>query len=802
MDRSSLIAQIIEKRRPFAAQIDRVEQNLQTLATVLSNVQTYRNNLKAKAADANTIATLEAIDLSGAQATLQAELEALAKIKARFSRDTLNIGVVGRARQGKSRLLQSLTELTSAEIPDGDRLHCTGVRSTIYHRDSTEPYGEVIFHTEQSFLDEVIAPYYKELQLGTPLGTPPATLQTFASQPLPALPPELVVKSTPNAQHQYLKRYRDKFSDYSPQFKQASPLRISRNQIREYVAQDNVSGEQVFFKYMAVKEVKIFCPFLNPDVKQIALVDMPGLGDTGIGDAARLVKALGQDVDAVLFVRLPKAGGDFWAEVDVQLYDIASEALDVLPIRLWSFMVLNQTDSTSKNRDNTGNCNDLRNTLAEKHIKVVECITANCAQPDQAIAMLDRVLDYLTKNITQLDKQYAESRQIELLELHRTLQTTLTAAQIALGQYDNSEQIFKQEFNKFWDDLTSGLGSLLREVRQLVGKDDPAFRAKVAEVLRKCREEAGIPTDLQTIEQGCDREGSYTEIYSAYLHKMRTDLSQHFLALDGQIQASLDTVKTKIVRRLVNQIGLKIVDPQSPQSLQMIAQQISVRLSGSNLELGFHTLANFNVSFAGIIQRQLRDYLDELIVDRQSLQPSSLLDLDDLLAIARILAPLTLENFLSQVASPTLPQLREFVQEVAAKILDPNPEQYQALQKLAPSRPSSDLNAQQVLTRLQDLHGQVVDHCETVLNTLTKEPNHIAYAMTADFVDRVLRSGKQRPKDVKEEWDSFLRDQEISTKIWSQFQQMSDRVQEKQEWYDRLKAAIKANAEPLYRFLD
>jgi len=800
MDRSSLIAQIIEKRRPFATQIDRVEQNLQALAAALSSFQTYRNSLKAKAGDVNTIATLEAIDLSAAQDTLQAELEALAKIKARFSRDTLNIGVVGRARQGKSRLLQSLTELTSAEIPDGDRQHCTGVRSTIYHRDNTEPYGEVIFHTEQSFLDEVIAPYYRELRLGNPPGTPPTTLQAFASQSLPALPPELV-KSTPNAQHQYLKRYRDKFSDYSPQFKQASQLRVSRNQIREYVAQDNVSGEQVFFKYMAVKEVKIFCPFLNPDVKQIALVDMPGLGDTGIGDAARLVKALGQDVDAVLFVRLPKAGGDFWAEVDVQLYDIASDSLDVLPIRLWSFMVLNQTDSTSKNRDNTDNCTDLRNTLAEKHIQVVECLTANCAQPDKAIAMLDRVLDYLTKNITQLDRQYAESRQIELLKLHRTLQATLSTAQNALGQYDKSEQIFKQAFNKFWDDLTSGLGSLLREVRQLVGKDDPAFRAKVAEVLRKCREEAGIPTDLQVIEQGCDREGSYTEIYSAYMHKMRTDLSQHLLALDGQIQASLDVVKTKIVRQLVNQIGLKIVDPQSPQPLQAIAQQISARLSGSNLELGFQTLANFNVSFAGIIQRQLRDYLDELIADRQSLQPSSLLDIDELITIARILAPLTLENFLSQVTSPKLPQLREFVQEIAEKILDPNPEQYQALQKLAPPR-SSDLNAQQVLTRLQELHEQVVDHCETVLNTLTKEPNHIAYAMTADFVDRVLRSGKQRPKDVKEEWDLFLRDKDISIRIWSQFQQMSDRVQEKQEWYTRLDAAIKANAESRYRFFD
>jgi len=38
-----------------------------------------------------------------------------------FSRSTLNIGVIGRARQGKSRLLQSLTGLGTEEIPSGDR---------------------------------------------------------------------------------------------------------------------------------------------------------------------------------------------------------------------------------------------------------------------------------------------------------------------------------------------------------------------------------------------------------------------------------------------------------------------------------------------------------------------------------------------------------------------------------------------------------------------------------------------------------------------------------------------------------
>jgi hypothetical protein len=79
---------------------------------------------------------------------------------------------------------------------------------------------------------------------------------------------------------------------------------------------------------------------------------MPGLGDTGLGDAERLIQILGQDVDIALFVRMPRPPRDYWADVDVKLYDTARSALIDLPINLWSFVVLNKTDATSRMGDN------------------------------------------------------------------------------------------------------------------------------------------------------------------------------------------------------------------------------------------------------------------------------------------------------------------------------------------------------------------------------------------------------------------------------------------------------------------
>lgn len=87
-------------------------------------------------------------------------------------------------------------------------------------------------------------------------------------------------------------------------------MRITREEIPKFVTQYDPNESKIaYFNYLAVQEVRIFCPFPDENVGKIAVVDMPGLGDTGIGDADRLVDALGQDIDFILFVRMPKHTG-------------------------------------------------------------------------------------------------------------------------------------------------------------------------------------------------------------------------------------------------------------------------------------------------------------------------------------------------------------------------------------------------------------------------------------------------------------------------------------------------------------
>ena len=169
------IAKIIQTRKPLLENIAFVQKNLGKLNTNLQVIQEKRSELLELNLDPNCKSKLENINFAPILEKIESELITIKELQTRFSRKTLNIGVLGMARQGKSRLLQTLTGLSNSEIPDGGNQHCTGVRSDIHHQENITTYAKVLFHTEKSFLQEVIEPYYHKLDLGTP----PNTIEEF-----------------------------------------------------------------------------------------------------------------------------------------------------------------------------------------------------------------------------------------------------------------------------------------------------------------------------------------------------------------------------------------------------------------------------------------------------------------------------------------------------------------------------------------------------------------------------------------------------------------------------------------------
>lgn len=674
MIRTNDIQSIINQREPLAKNVQQAEDNLHKLSQLWHQLEETKDQLLEKIEDETIKGKLNEINFNTYTKEIETQIEVLTKLQIRFKRKTLNIGVVGRARQGKSRLLQSITGLSASEIPDGDHQHCTGVRSTIHHNPHVETYGEVWFYSERTFLDEVITPYYKELNLGTK----PLTIQEFANNSLPSLPE--IQGAENRAKYEHLKRYHSNFSSYSELLKINSPLHITKNQIREYVSQDDMAGNRNFYNYLAVKEVKIVCSFPNAEIGKITVVDMPGLGDTGIGDEERLIKTLGEDVDFILFVKMPKSSGDYWADVDVKLYDKASSALIDLPLNLWSFMVLNETAEGSKHGNNYHNCQGLIESIDQSHIKVTRCLIANCANPEEVNnKILEPTLDYLASNINNLDQQYASACQDQLRQLKSGIAKELEKARNVFEKVDSysdysNESLYSKLFKKFWSDITNELiDDLLGELEQERDYQNDDIREQIAVIFKACREDKAIFPNLEQIKRlKIEKSYSLPAAYHIYLDQIRTQLSLRFLDLGDGLKKSINKVKSKVVNVLVNKLKLgSITTEHDVGFLKEIVTLIPENLQ--SLKSGFEILANFELSYRGLFQHRIRQQLDQLM-------------------------PL-----------------------YAPPITNSNTEQ-------------------DVLDSLEDLYFETLYKCEEGLKEFSKEPSQASFSIVEEFVDRILRA--------------------------------------------------------------
>lgn len=748
MDVTTRITNIIEKRKPLAQRIERVEGNLKTLSTALYKLEEHRNYFSNQVSDSAVTDKLTEIEFSNIQLAIASELKALTKLKNRFSRDTLNIGVIGLARQGKSRLLQSLTGLSAAEIPDGDRQHCTGVRSTIYHNPNVDTYGEVRFHTERSFLDEIIAPYYEKLHLGAK----PLTVEEFANKPLPLLPQNIPGYAEPGAMYEHLKRYHSQFSQYRHLLRETSPRTIQKHQIREYVAQDTIDGERSLCNYLAVKEVKINCKFPNADVGKIALVDMPGLGDTGLGDEDRLIKALGKDIDFVLFVRMPKSTGDYWSKQDVKLYDTSRSALVELPINLWSFLVLNQTNSESNKGNNLKNCQDLLETIEEKHITVEKSLITNCANSQEAGQLLDTLLDYLTKNIDTLDQKYASACQKPLFEIYESINAILSKSKIVLPKdseddYIETEEIFSELFGNndsgWWKDITLGLQELRMQLWYQRQVPDEELYEGVIAAIESCEQDKGILSSENILQEINNRImiSSAFRAYPDYQDELRVLISHRFLSLDENLKRVVELVKNQVVNVLKSQGKLcSLSQSEGSDFFAEIANTIPKRLA--NLKVGFEILANFHLSYRGLILPRIRQHLDGL--------------------------------------TNISPMTGQFGQLLG-----------QSDKTLGVSK---DTTAEDILTALEIDYDKAIYTIKPALEELLCEPNEAVYAMVEEFIDNVIRQ-----KDIQKEWRNFLRG--IRGKIWADiFDKKEQDRQMREEWMKAINQVIVANQPECFEF--
>ena len=233
-------------------------------------------------------------------------------------------------------------------------------------------------------------------------------------------------------------------------------------------------------------------------------------------------------------------------------------------------------------------------------------------------------------------------------------------------------------FENIWEELTSGLEGLLRDLSKEVDKYDRDFQESVNMALQECRDDTGVPSSPEEIQKKRDQEKSYENAYNIYLNEIRAHLSQKFLSLDEGLKRSLDRVKSQVTEVLVEKGRLgNLAESRAAEFIEAIATLLPEQLiegEPSKLKYGFKILAEFELSYRGFVQHRIRQCLDGLTPDKKRLKLSS------------------------------------------------------------------SSSAQEIMISLKTLQEEAIFQCESALEDLLSEPSQAGFAIVEEFLDRVLRA--------------------------------------------------------------
>lgn len=529
----------------------------------------------------------------------------------RFSRDTVNISVIGRAGQGKSTLLQSISGLDDEIIPSAPNGDCTGAKSIICNYPGPGTYAEITFYSEKELLEQ-LQKYLDALDIPDILGAAGDILRIDLGKAA-----QKTARQTSLLGH--LEKYVDHYQEYRDFLGQVRRVDQEAD-IRNYVAQYDVNHKPIFM-YLAVKEVRIYTPFRFSDAGRITLVDTIGLGDTSLGIQDKMMDALVNDSDAAIIIRMPNKFRDGIREEDNELYDSIASRMEGRDIEKWLFYVLNVFQENKENGDIL--FKSLMSQRGKGALKVASLLQLDCAD-DEAVEknLVMPVLDSIAKNLESIDSGLLEKANRSFAELYVLLFDLTGKIRAVLNNSFRKSMNMGGLFDRLFKSLP--LFSRLRDLN-----------ASYAETRNeKCTDvENDILLVLGKISGYCPGRDEILEqlqrgtidaqpdvVYSHYADHLRAEIANQFGVVTGETLQSLQNkVKTDIIDILYSDDGgclgnvpLSVeVDPADRTG--WLKEFIGEKLDGyPAVKNAFEYILDYRLNIEGLIEYKVNTSLEFL----------------------------------------------------------------------------------------------------------------------------------------------------------------------------------------------
>ena len=467
-------------------------------------------------------------------------------VEARFARDTINVGVSGRARVGKSAMLQSISGLTDEQVPTGEGANVTAVRSRIFHGAQTQ--AVITFHSSTSFLDEIVLPYFRDLEIWPS----PTSLGDFASLNLAALQPD-----SPDASSQFRidarwRRLREiQAAIPSLRLDGATVTITDLSDLRRFVAypstfdvdSEDAGGQPAKRDYLCVRDCRIDAPFPVTALDRLGLVDLPGLGESAAGIDSRIVSGLKGNVDVVLMVFRAAVGLANIDDTDRGARGLIAQAQGpVADSRDFTWIVVNAGPKDEANRAELlsllqRDFND-RKPDSQYFILVGNALDPESMHRDVLLPVLNR----LAERLPAMDQQYLAGAIAKTEPLLGEIGRAARALRAAIGSVGSQSGSIRQALDVLADDLRKDIQQSLAMLRpeSLVEEYVDQYVERIEEVDADVRVWLSKGLGLfQTKQEWMDRaraewgiRRSHRPFANDELHRLRVAVTTRYSDLD------------------------------------------------------------------------------------------------------------------------------------------------------------------------------------------------------------------------------------------------------------------------------
>lgn len=659
----------------------------------------------------------------------------------RFSRESINIAVIGKARVGKSEFLKSISNLSDYVIPAFSETDCTGAVSVIENKPGVALEARLTFKTEkeiiavvQTYLDRIIPDVENRIVI--------KNLYQIRDLDLDELNRRKVHGRADNNLVPYLAKFVEHYEEWAPLVKQESLVLYEEQEIQTYVAQNNgkkegEEGQRSFYKYLAVSTCEISCTFDYREAGKITLVDTVGFEDNAIGIEDELLRVVNDKSDAVVFVLFPLdgAGGGVPAKIS-DIYNKIEQSCRDKNLDKWLFWLINYAPNHPKTPNPREFCEQALKTLAINSWageirKIIDIHNQEQVREEFLIPLLNT----LVTNLDETDALYLTDLQTALNDLKKEFSTFCGMAKKVLeSEIHNAistQPQMARSIEQMVKNITAKLTLLCREER---GKRDvpcDILKDSIDAIMNDMRNGAFVPdADAIREELLSDQPAS---VYIRHCNRIRNQITQRFTDTDSSLNILVNELKNSIASILLSDEGgrlERVMRPDSEKALfwwlgdfaDYILQDVR---SYPNLYTAFRQLCEFDFSVRGFLTYEVRACLDPIDPDLSNIP--DIVGGDDITTADNI-------NFYLE-----------------RKLID------------------------------------VVDALNIALNELFRKPNRAFFAVAKEFCDRVIYS-----ENVRFEWNRLLA--ENYQAIWEEeYRNMAIASESFSQWEDVMNGLLKFN---------